>query len=124
MPRRPVAFIATSDPDAARIFYGDVMGLQLQDASPYALVYRDADIALRVQIVGKHAPPSYTVHGWEVSDLTREIEDLGRKGVVFLRFEGMEQDGSGVWTTPSGDRIAWFKDPCGNILSLTQFKMP
>ncbi len=119
--RIPVSFIATAQPDLARSFYSDVIGLTLLEVPPFALVYEDKGQILRVQIVDALSPPPYTVHGWQVSDVKFEITDLGSKGVEFLKFENMEQDALGIWTTPKGDKIAWFKDPCGNILSLTEF---
>ena len=66
--------------------------------------------------------PGYTVLGWRVADITVAARDLAARGVVFLHYDGMDQDGDGVWTTPGGDKVAWFADPDGNILSLTQFR--
>jgi len=71
--------------------------------------------------VQSHTPPNYTVLGWDVADIGAEMKELTERGVKFERYEGLEQDGSGVWTSPSGAKIAWFKDPDGNVLSLTQF---
>lgn len=76
---------------------------------------------LRVQIVAQLRPAAHTVHGWQVSDIHKEIESLAAKGVAFLAFDQLGQDEHGVWTTPDGSKIAWFKDPDGNTLSLTQF---
>ena len=64
---------------------------------------------------------SYTVLGWRVTDITIAIRGLAARGVVFLRYDGMDQDGDAVWTAPGGDKVAWFADPDGNVLSLTQF---
>ena len=58
----------------------------------------------------------------EVTDISATIRDLIAKGVVFLRYDGMDQDEDGIWTTPGGDKVAWFADPDENILSLTQFR--
>jgi hypothetical protein len=89
--------------------------------SPYALVFADGDVMLRVQIVQDLTPAGHTVHGWDVADIAQEVAGLTAKGVEFQIFDQLGQDTNGVWTTPSGDKIAWFKDPSGNILSFTQF---
>lgn len=119
--RRPIGFVATAEPQAARAFYGGRLGLDLLETSPFALVFRDGDSTLRVQIVKDLVPVSHTVHGWQVADIAEDIGELTAKGVEFLAFDQMRQDPMGIWTTPDGHRIAWFKDPCGNTLSLTQF---
>lgn len=119
--RSPVSFIATAQPELAKPFYRDVIGLTLLDVSPFALVFEDKGQMLRIQIVDAFSPPPYTVHGWRVSDMTSEVIVLASKGVDFLKFANMDQDELGIWTTPNGDKIAWFKDPCGNTLSLTEF---
>lgn len=119
--RHPICFVATTQPEAAEAFYGGVMGLYLIERSAYALVYADGGTMLRVQIVAGLNVATHTVHGWEVGDMNAEIAALTDKGVTFLAFEHLEQDASGVWTTPDGNKIAWFKDPCGNLLSLTEF---
>jgi hypothetical protein len=77
---------------------------------------------LRVTAVPEVPRAGYTVLGWRVADITAAARDLAARGVVFLRYDGMDQDGDGVWTTPGGDKVAWFADPDGNILSLTQFR--
>ena len=113
-----VAFVGVTDLDAAKRFYGDVLGLVLQDARPFALVHETARSRLRITQVDRVAAAPYTVLGWSVSDLEGEIDGLVTAGVVFNRYEGVEQDDRGIWTAPSGARIAWFHDPDGNILSL------
>lgn len=119
--RRPVSFVATSDPEQAKVFYRDVMGLTLLETSPYALVFDDGGALLRVQIVSELSEVSHTAHGWQVTDIDHEIETLASKGVVFLTFEPLAQSPSGIWTSPDGHKIAWFRDPSKNILSLTQY---
>ena len=76
---------------------------------------------LRVTAVGEVGRPGYTVLGWRVADIAATVHGLTERGVVFLRYDGMEQDENGIWTTPGGDKIAWFTDPGGKVLSLTQF---
>jgi catechol 2,3-dioxygenase-like lactoylglutathione lyase family enzyme len=115
-----IAFIATADPESARQFYEGVLGLRLLEDSPFALVFEAGSIVLRIQKLASFTPVAHTVIGWRVSDISAIIEALASKGVRFERFAGMAQDGLGVWASPSGAKIAWFKDPAGNILSLTQ----
>lgn len=121
--RQPISFVATAQPDRARAFYGDVLGLKIIESTAFALVYADGAHMLRIQIVRDLNPAPHTVHGWQVTDIAAEVAALGSKGVDFLMFDQMDQDAQGVWATPDGSKIAWFKDPCGNILSLTQFAM-
>lgn len=102
--RRPVSFIATAQPDLAKSFYRDVIGLMLLNVSPFALVFDDKGQMLRVQIVDALSPPPYTVHGWQVSDMRSEITTLVSKGVEILKFKHMEQDALGIWTTPNVHR--------------------
>jgi catechol 2,3-dioxygenase-like lactoylglutathione lyase family enzyme len=113
-----VAFVPTTDRERARAFYAGTLGLELADESPFALVFRVGGTMLRVTIVEELAPQPFTVLGFGVPDIGAAIRALG---VRCERFDGMEQDELGVWRSPSGGRIAWFKDPDGNVLSLTQF---
>lgn len=119
--RHPISFVATTDPVTARSFYGGTLGLTLIEHSPYALVFREGAALLRVQIVSHVSAAAHTVHGWRVADIAADIADLSSKGVTFLLFEGMDQTAQGIWQTPDAHKIAWFKDPDGNILSLTEF---
>jgi catechol 2,3-dioxygenase-like lactoylglutathione lyase family enzyme len=116
-----IAFAATTDLTRARAFYEGVLGLPLVEENPYACVFDTHGTMLRVTAVAEVAHPGYTVLGWRVTDLSQAIGELESAGVVFARYDGMEQDAQGVWTTPNGDRIAWFTDPDGNVLSLTEF---
>jgi len=84
-------------------------------------VFKDGENTLRIQIVADLVPTVHTVHGWEVINILEDIRNLISKGVEFLTFGQMDQDALGIWTTPDGNNIAWFKDPCGNTLSLTEF---
>jgi predicted enzyme related to lactoylglutathione lyase len=76
---------------------------------------------LRVAAVPEAPRARYTVLGWRVTDITATVRDLAANGVTFLRFDGMNQDEDGVWTSPDGAQVAWFSDPDGNTLSVTQF---
>jgi catechol 2,3-dioxygenase-like lactoylglutathione lyase family enzyme len=115
-----VAFVATTDLDAARDFYGGVLGLPMVEDSPFACVFDAHGTSLRVTPVSEIRTAPYTVLGWVVDDIGVTVSALGAAGVGFERFAGMEQDDSGVWTAPSGARVAWFTDPDGNVLSVTQ----
>ena len=115
-----VAFVATGDPVAARAFYADTLGLRLVADDEYALVFDAHGTTLRVQKVRAHAPLAYTVLGWTVADIADAVRALSAKGIRFERYERIEQDQSGVWTTADGSKVAWFKDPDGNLLSLTE----
>lgn len=115
---KQVGFVGVSDLDAAAQFYGGVLGLQLVDQRPFALVHDSGLSQLRITLVEDVRPATYTVHGWLVADLEGEIDRLIEGGVTLNRYEGMAQDERGIWTSPSGARIAWFLDPDGNNLSL------
>ena len=115
-----VAFVATADRIHAKRFYGGVLGLVMESDSPFAVVYKTPSATLRVTIVEKVVAAPYTVAGWTVDDIATTMEQLADKGVEFARFEGVEQDEKGVWRSPTGAQVAWFKDPDGNLLSITQ----
>jgi catechol 2,3-dioxygenase-like lactoylglutathione lyase family enzyme len=116
-----IAFVATTDMDRARPFYGETLGLKLLDDGPYACAFDASGTMLRVTLVPELQPAGYTVCGWRVADIAGAVIALGERGVTFTRYEGMEQDELGVWTAPGGAKVAWFADPDGNTLSLTQF---
>jgi catechol 2,3-dioxygenase-like lactoylglutathione lyase family enzyme len=116
-----IGFIGTSDVVRARGFYEGTLGLTVIDENPYALAVDVNGTMLRVTAVPDHTPAGYTVCGWSVDDIASVVRELAERGVLFLDYDGMEQDEVGVWTTPGGDRVAWFNDPDGNVLSLTQF---
>lgn len=116
----PVAFIPSTGLGPAREFYEGALGLPVQDVSDFACVFRVGPITLRVTKVGELAPPPFTVFGWEVAAIHETVAGLAGRGVEFIRYEGMDQDPAGVWTAPGGAQVAWFRDPDGNLLSLTQ----
>jgi catechol 2,3-dioxygenase-like lactoylglutathione lyase family enzyme len=115
---KQVGFVGVSDLDAAQRWYGGVLGLALEDQRPFALVHDTGVTQLRITHVHEVRAAPYTVLGWVVTDLEAEIDQLVAAGVVFTTYDGMEQDERGIWTSPSGARIAWFLDPDGNNLSL------
>lgn len=117
-----VAFVATSAPDKAKTFYEQTLGLRLTYDDAYAIVFDANGVMLRIQKVEAHTPANFTALGWDVADILAEVRELTSKGVRFEKYEWLEQDEFYIWTSPGGARIAWFKDPDGNVLSLTQFK--
>ena len=117
-----VAFAATTDMPRAREFYEQTLGLSLVEHNDFACVFDANGTMLRVTAVAEMSGAPYTVLGWNVGDIDAIVDGLGARGVSFTRYDGMGQDARGVWTAPSGGRIAWFTDPDGNVLSLTQFQ--
>ena len=116
-----VAFVGVCDPDRAKRFYGDTLGLRLvSEELPFALVFDVQGTMLRVTVVPEVKPAKFTVLGWKVPDIQAAVSSLDKQGVEFQRYAGLQQDGLGIWTSPSGARVAWFHDPDGNILSVTQ----
>lgn len=114
------AFVATTQPEAARTFYERALGLRLVSDDGFATVFDSNGTTLRVTKVHEHTPAPFTVLGWQVPDVRAALADLETRGVKAERFPGLEQDAAGVWTAPGGARIAWFKDPDGNVLSVSQ----
>ena len=115
-----VAFVASSDLDAAQRFYGGTLGLELHDERPFALSAEIDGGQLRITQVERVVAAPYTVFGLNVVDIDSAVSELVSRGVQFRRYEGMDQDDRGIWNSPSGARVAWFLDPDGNNLSLTQ----
>jgi catechol 2,3-dioxygenase-like lactoylglutathione lyase family enzyme len=114
-----VAFLATTDFARARAFFEGILGLRLLAEDPVALVYDLAGTTMRVARVGSFDPQPFTVLGWRVADPVAVARELAGRGVVLERYAGFDQDDAGVWTAPSGARIAWFRDPDGNLLSIS-----
>jgi catechol 2,3-dioxygenase-like lactoylglutathione lyase family enzyme len=116
-----VAFAAITKVDDARRFYGETLGLGLIEDGPFALVFSAGAGALRLQKVQSFTPHPFTALGWQVEDIAASMAALAGAGVVFERFPGMEQDEAGAWTPPgTAAKVCWFKDPDGNLLSLSQ----
>jgi catechol 2,3-dioxygenase-like lactoylglutathione lyase family enzyme len=115
-----VAFVAATDLRRARTFYEQTLGLPVLEQDDFACVLDAHGTMLRVTAVPEVARGGYTVLGWHVADIAAAVRDLTARGVIFLRYEGMNQDEQGVWTAPGGAKVAWFADPDGNTLSLSQ----
>jgi catechol 2,3-dioxygenase-like lactoylglutathione lyase family enzyme len=121
---RPIiAFVPTAHPGRTREFYEETLGLRFVSEDAFALVFDANGVMLRVvnvSSVPNHRPAPFTILGWTVLDIEGTVRELQGRGVRFERYPGMEQDLLGIWTSPSGARIAWFKDPEGNVLSVTE----
>ena len=116
-----MCFTATKNPEAAKNFYEDILGLDLIEDSPFALVFDANGTMLRIQKVQEHTPARHTSLGWKVDEIREVIAALIVKGVSCARYEGLPQDESGIWESPSGALVAWFLDPDGNLLSITEW---
>jgi catechol 2,3-dioxygenase-like lactoylglutathione lyase family enzyme len=119
-----MAFVATADPERAKTFYRDVLGLRLDADERYALVFSAGSTMLRIQKVRDLEPHPFTALGWEVDDIERAVDELVARGASPLRVEGLPQDGRGIWAADARTKVWWCKDPDGNTLSLTQFSAP
>jgi catechol 2,3-dioxygenase-like lactoylglutathione lyase family enzyme len=117
----PILFLATANAERARDFYERVLGLTCVADEP-ALVFDVGGLMLRMQKVQQVHPAPYTALGWAVSDIRRTVHALRDAGIAFERYEGMNQDADGIWQSPGGAEVAWFRDPEGHVLSLTQFR--
>jgi catechol 2,3-dioxygenase-like lactoylglutathione lyase family enzyme len=116
-----MGFIGVRDVAAARAFYEGTLGLRVLDDTPFALVLDANGTMIRVTPVPDLVVQPFTVGGWAVPDIEASVRELTAKGAEFARYDGMDQDDLGIWTAPGGDRVAWFRDPDGNTLSLTTF---
>lgn len=116
----PIGFLATDKPEASIHFYRALLGLNLDSDEPFAVVFHSGDVQIRIQKLEQFDPPPYTVFGWDVNDIEAAIDELAGRGIAFEKFPHFDQDERGIWDSPSGARVAWFKDPCGQMLSLTQ----
>lgn len=118
-----VGFVPSKSPKKARPFYEGVLGLRFVSLDQFAMVMDANGVAVRVvdvSTVSGFKPAPFTILGWQVPDIKKVVTTLTRKGVKFERYSGMKQDGLGVWTSTSGAKVAWFKDPDGNVLSITE----
>ena len=115
-----VAFVPTRDQKQARAFYEGVLGLTFVSEDTFALVLDANGTKIRVANAPEFKPAQFTILGWMVSDIETTVTELQTKGVVFEKFGLNGQDERGIWSAPGGDKVAWFKDPDGNILSVSQ----
>lgn len=117
---RVVTFLLTKNPEASIPFYRDILGFRFVRDDGFALIFDLYGTMLRISKVPEFTPAQNTVLGWEVGDIAATVHELARKGVAFERYPNMGQDGDGIATFPTGDKVAWLKDPDGNVLSLSQ----
>ena len=115
-----IGFIPTVDAERARQFYVGVLKLEFVKDDGFALVLRTNGGIIRIAKLETHTPAPYTILGWEVSDIGITVGELTAAGVAFSRYSFLQQDELGIWTAPSGDKVAWFQDPDGNVLSISQ----
>ena len=118
---RIIAFVPVTDIDRAMHFYADVLGLIVTDCSDDFCALDAGGTCLRLTRVTDHPTMLHTVVGWSVDNLDTTASELAHRGVGFHRYEGMNQNENGAWVSPGGDQVAWFSDPDGNTLSITQF---
>jgi predicted enzyme related to lactoylglutathione lyase len=115
-----VGFVATTDYDRARAFYEGGLGLDFVSLDQFALVMRAGAHHIRISKAQGFTPRQGTVLGWEVGDIEAAVDWLSARGVAFEKYPFVQDQARGIWTTPDGSRVAWFKDPDGNVLSLSQ----
>ncbi|HEV2500961.1 MAG TPA: VOC family protein [Terriglobia bacterium] len=116
-----VGFVPTVQPGKARSFYEGVLKLPLISVDSFASVFNANGTMLRVTKVAEFKPHPFTILGWAVADVNTTVLDLQAQGVRFEKYAGMNQDERGIWTSPNGAKVAWFKDPDGNVLGITQY---
>jgi predicted enzyme related to lactoylglutathione lyase len=112
------AFVPTMKSQEAKTFYKDVLGLELTSEDEFALEFQITGGFLRVTKVQDFKPHPFTVFGWMVEDVALIVIQLNEKNIFCERYGFIEQDDLGIWTAPNGTKIAWFKDPDGNLLSV------
>ena len=112
-------FVPTLFRDAARAFYEETLGLRLVNETPFALLFEVNGTPLRVTTVQELDPQPFTLLGFDVADILGTALALAERGVVFERYDGFDQDPRGIWHAPGGDKVAWFRDPDGNLLSIS-----
>ena len=115
-----IAFVGSTDLAVADSFYGGVLGLEQLESSAFSRAYDAHGTMLRVTHVAELTPGGYTVLGWDVPDIVAAVRELAAAGVSCARYETLDQDAGGIWTAPGGTRVAWFLDPDGNVLSVSQ----
>ncbi|MDV7243839.1 MULTISPECIES: VOC family protein [Rhodococcus] len=120
-PGELVSFVPSTDLDVSQMFYVDTLGLELDSRDEFALALKCNGSLLRVTLVQSRADTGYTVLGWKVPDLDGVVDSLRTKGISFTEYPGMDQDEHAAWTAPDGIRVAWFRDPHGNVLSLFEY---
>jgi catechol 2,3-dioxygenase-like lactoylglutathione lyase family enzyme len=116
-----IAFVPSRDLDRSKAFYVEVLGLTFVSQDPFALVLNGNGTMLRVAKVGEFQAAEFTILGFDVPDVRQAVAALRAKGLTFEHYSGMEQDELGIWISPGRTQVAWFRDPDGNVLSLSEF---
>ena len=117
----PVVFVNVAERERALGFYRDVLGLELRSSDEHRDFFNVGPALMRLTAIPGHVAGPHPVLGWNVADADAAVDELARRGVVFAIYEGMGQDARGVWTSPDGTaKVAWFTDPDGNVLSISQ----
>ena len=119
-----IAFVPTKDSAKARAFYEGVLGLGFISDDGFALVFNANGIMIRVVKLQQFTPVQYTILGWQVKEIEKVVAHLRQRGVHFERYGFFQQDELGIWTAPGGAKVAWFKDPDGNTLSVSELGHP
>jgi catechol 2,3-dioxygenase-like lactoylglutathione lyase family enzyme len=119
-----IAVVPVTDPVRAKAFYGEVLSLRFVEDDGFALVFAGHHCSLRLVKMPEFKPAPFTLFGWEAANIEDEVRELLHAGVVFERYSFFTQDALGIWTAPNGSKVAWFKDPDGNTLSLSQHAYP
>jgi catechol 2,3-dioxygenase-like lactoylglutathione lyase family enzyme len=119
---RMICFLTTTNPEKARAFYSGILGFRFVVDDGFALVFDANGTMIRIAKAQAFTPAQGTVLGWQVDDMAGAVLELKKQGVVFEQFnlQFLKQDADGVWTAPGGDQVAWFKDPDGNVLSISK----
>lgn len=115
-----IGFVPTKNSKRSREFYEGKLGFKFVSDDQFALVMQAGKSMIRIAKAGKFTPAQYTVMGWEVTDIEAVVKWLTGRGVSFEKYPFVQDQKCGIWTTPNGDKVAWFKDPDGNVLSLSQ----
>lgn len=115
-----IGFVPTKNSKRSREFYEGKLGFKFVSDDQFALVMQAGKSMIRIAKAGKFTPAQYTVMGWEVTDIEAVVKWLTGRGVLFEKYPFVQDQKRGIWTTPNGDKVAWFKDPDGNVLSLSQ----
>ena len=115
-----MGFIPTKDAVPARAFYEGVLGLRVISDDQFALVVESRQTVIRITKINEFTPAPFTILGWRVQNIEEEVRTLAARGVLFQRYSGLTQNDLGIWTSPGGARIAWFRDPDGNASRFSQ----
>jgi catechol 2,3-dioxygenase-like lactoylglutathione lyase family enzyme len=115
-----IGFLLTKDYEKARAFYEGNLGFEFVSLDQFALVMQAGKSMIRIVKVPTFTPLQSTVLGWEVDDIEAIVDWLTKRGVVFEKYPFVEDKERGIWTAPGGSKVAWFKDPDGNVMGVSE----